>query len=120
MKNGLFHFIALALLTLFFAFSASAAFEGYLPMPRAEFAKKRGMKHLLTIPTPAELFPEEESSEPKRLPEWHFPQAGVSGVTLRLVSEEDGYPEEWVFEGFDKAGKPWKVYTGSLYSAAGG
>lgn len=83
-------------------------------MPRAEFAKKRALKHLLSVP-----MPENGADGPMSLSEWHFPEAGISGVTLKSANQKDDFPEDWAFEGLDDSGRPWMVYTGGFYSAAG-
>lgn len=83
-------------------------------MPRAEFAKKRTLKHLLSV-----LIPENGADSSTSAPEWHFPEVGVSGVTLKPVNQEDDYPQEWTFEGLDGSGRPWTVYTGRFYSGPG-
>lgn len=46
-------------------------FVGYLPMSDGEYAQKRALKPLLTLPY---------SVSPDQT--WHFRQVGVSGVTL--------------------------------------
>ncbi|WP_347254471.1 hypothetical protein [Leminorella grimontii] len=114
MKKGSFHFAVLISLTLFGVLPVRAAFEGYLPMPRAEFAKKRALKHLLFVP-----IPEDGPEGPTPLSGWRFPEVGVSGVTLKPVNQQGDYPQEWVFEGRDGSGRIWTVYTGGFYSAAG-
>lgn len=59
---------------LFFCIAARAlatGFVGYLPMSDGEYAQKRALKPLLTLPY---------SVSPDQT--WYFRQVGVSGVTL--------------------------------------
>lgn len=105
MKARLLPLIALALPLWLSALPAQAAsFENYLPMGQTEYRKKFRMQHLLTIPFPADF---------QSMPEQRFPQAGVSGVTLKLSKVEDDL-DEWVLQGKDKTGHPWSLYTGQL------
>lgn len=78
---------------------------GYLPMSDGEYAQKRALKPLLTLPY---------SVSPDQT--WHFRQVGVSGVTLLPEPKKDN---EWRISGKDRAGNSWVVPVGRLINLAG-
>lgn len=78
---------------------------GYLPMSDGEYAQKRALKPLLTLPY---------SVSPDQT--WHFRQVGVSGVTLLPEPKKDN---EWRISGKDSAGNSWVVPVGRLINLAG-
>ncbi|HCC0989613.1 TPA: hypothetical protein M4R98_001338 [Salmonella enterica subsp. enterica serovar Paratyphi C] len=78
---------------------------GYLPMSDGEYAQKRALKPLLTLPY---------SVSPDQT--WHFRQVGVSGVTLLPEPKKDN---EWWISGKDRAGNSWVVPVGRLINLAG-
>lgn len=93
---------------LFFCIAARAlatGFVGYLPMSDGEYAQKRALKPLLTLPY---------SVSPDQT--WHFRQVGVSGVTLLPEPKKDN---EWRISGKDRAGNSWVVPVGMLINLAG-
>lgn len=93
---------------LFLCLAARAlatGFVGYLPMSDGEYAQKRALKPLLTLPY---------SVSPDQT--WHFRQVGVSGVTLLPEPKKDN---EWRISGKDRAGNSWVVPVGRLINLAG-
>ncbi len=67
----------------------ATSFTEYLPMSDSEYAQKRALKPLLTMPYDAEQT-------------WHFRKVGVAGVTLEKMPNDDS---EWQLNGKDRAGK---------------
>lgn len=53
-------------------------FTEYLPMSDSEYAHKRSLKPLLTLPYDADQ-------------NWHFRKVGVAGVTLEKMPNEEDY-----------------------------
>ncbi|EEA0956134.1 hypothetical protein JGY68_002340 [Salmonella enterica] len=93
---------------LFLCIAARAlatGFVGYLPMSEGEYAQKRALKPLLTLP---------DSVLPGQT--WHFHQPGIRGVTLQPEPNKDN---EWRISGKDRAGHSWAVPVGILANAAG-
>ncbi len=72
-------------------------------MSDSEYAQKRALKPLLTMPYDAEQ-------------NWHFRKVGVAGVTLEKMPNDDS---EWQLNGKDRAGKSWSVPVGVLQNMAG-
>ncbi len=81
----------------------ATSFTEYLPMSDSEYAQKRALKPLLTMPYDAEQ-------------NWHFRKVGVAGVTLEKMPNDDS---EWQLNGKDRAGKSWSVPVGVLQNMAG-
>lgn len=81
----------------------ATSFTEYLPMSDSEYAQKRALKPLLTMPYDAEQT-------------WHFRKVGVAGVTLEKMPNDDS---EWQLNGKDRAGKSWSVPVGMLANIAG-
>ncbi len=75
----------------------ATSFTEYLPMSDSEYAQKRALKPLLTMPYDAE-------------------KVGVAGVTLEKMPNEDDY---WRLTAKDRAGKSWFVPVGVLQNMAG-
>ncbi len=67
----------------------ATSFTEYLPMSDSEYAQKRALKPLLTMPYDAEQA-------------WHFRKVGVAGVTLEEMPNEEDY---WQLTAKDRAGK---------------
>lgn len=67
----------------------ATSFTEYLPMSDSEYAQKRALKSLLTMPFVAEQ-------------NWHFRKVGIAGVTLEKMPNDDS---EWQLNGKDRAGK---------------
>ena len=80
----------------------ATSFTDYLPMSDSEYAQKRALKPLLTMPYDAEQ-------------NWHFRKVGVAGVTLEKMPNEEDY---WQLTAKDRAGKSWTVPVGMLASQA--
>lgn len=81
----------------------ATSFTEYLPMSDSEYAQKRALKPLLTMPYDAEQT-------------WHFRKVGVAGVTLEKMPNEEDY---WQLTAKDRAGKSWTVPVGMLANIAG-
>ena len=81
----------------------ATSFTEYLPMSDSEYAQKRALKPLLTMPYDAEQT-------------WHFRKVGVAGVTLEKMPNDDS---EWQLNGKDRAGKSWSVPVGMLANISG-
>ncbi|EOT8215282.1 hypothetical protein ACKXMA_004280 [Escherichia albertii] len=81
----------------------ATSFTEYLPMSDSEYAQKRALKPLLTMPFDAEQT-------------WHFRKVGVAGVTLEKMPNEEDY---WRLTAKDRAGKSWFVPVGVLQNMAG-
>ncbi len=81
----------------------ATSFTDYLPMSDSEYAQKRALKPLLTMPYDAEQ-------------NWHFRKVGVAGVTLEKMPNEEDY---WQLTAKDRAGKSWTVPVGILANIAG-
>lgn len=81
----------------------ATSFTDYLPMSDSEYAQKRALKPLLTMPYDAEQ-------------NWHFRKVGVAGVTLEKMPNEEDY---WQLTAKDRAGKSWTVPVGMLANIAG-
>lgn len=81
----------------------ATSFTEYLPMSDSEYAQKRALKPLLTMPYYTEQT-------------WHFRKVGVAGVTLEKMPNEEDY---WQLTAKDRAGKSWKVPVGMLANMAG-
>lgn len=81
----------------------ATSFTEYLPMSDSEYAQKRALKPLLTMPYDAEQ-------------NWHFRKVGVAGVTLEKMPNDDS---EWQLNGKDRAGKSRSVPVGVLQNMAG-
>lgn len=81
----------------------ATSFTEYLPMSDSEYAQKRALKPLLTMPYYTEQT-------------WHFRKVGVAGVTLEKMPNDDS---EWQLNGKDRAGKSWSVPVGVLQNMAG-
>lgn len=56
----------------------ATSFTEYLPMSGSEYAQKRALKPLLTMPYYTEQT-------------WHFRKIGVAGVTLEKMPNEEDY-----------------------------
>ncbi len=82
-KTGMCAFIELS------AACTATSFTEYLPMSDSEYAQKRALKPLLTMPYDADQ-------------NWHFRKVGVAGVTLEKMPNEDDY---WRLTAKDRAGK---------------
>lgn len=67
----------------------ATSFTEYLPMSDSEYAQKRALKSLLTMP----YFTDQN---------WHFRKVGVAGVTLEKMPNEEDY---WQLTAKDRAGK---------------
>lgn len=74
----------------------ATSFTEYLPMSDSEYAQKRALKPLLTMPYDAEQT-------------WHFRKVGVAGVTLEKMPNDDS---EWQLNG--------KIAPVNLVCACGG
>lgn len=81
----------------------ATSFTEYLPMSDSEYAQKRALKPLLTLPYDAEQT-------------WHFRKVGIAGVTLEKMPNEEDY---WRLTAKDRAGKSWFVPVGVLQNMAG-
>lgn len=97
-----------AVLLTYASHVSATQFAHYLPMSDSEYAQKRRLKPVLTMPYPGDITPDQH---------WSFPRMGVSGATLTPDGKAES--EKWRFIGKDRAGKPWSVPVGMLYNAGG-
>ncbi|MBB4863436.1 hypothetical protein HNP46_002283 [Pseudomonas nitritireducens] len=94
------------LLCLFGCLAVQAAERAYVPLTDQELANRLPMREVARV-----TYADEDPDSPPP-PVRHF-TAGAAGVSMQRSA--DG----WLFQGRDKAGKPWRLSTGSMSNAAG-
>ncbi|QRY81480.1 hypothetical protein JVX91_10400 [Pseudomonas sp. PDNC002] len=98
--------IVVLLLLLFSSLLVHAAERSYLPLTDQEMSRRFPMREVARIGLA------DEDADSPAPPLRHF-TAGVGGVSMERIA--DG----WLLQGKDKAGKPWRVFTGFMSNAGG-